>query len=141
MQRVLRSWSENPSPGVRYFSGTAVYSTTFDLAPAALARGARLLLDLGDVRELADISVNGKPLGTVWTPPFRVDITAAVHTGRNALAVRIANLWVNRLIGDAQPDAEAKFTFTVIPTYRADAPLRESGLLGPVTLRTITSVH
>ena len=138
-RHVLQPWNESASPGIRYFSGTAVYTTAFDLPSSALVRGARLMLDLGEVRELADIAVNGKPLGTVWTAPFRVDVTRAVHAGRNLLAVKVANLWVNRLIGDAQPDATEKFTFTVIPTYRADAPLRESGLLGPVTLRRISS--
>jgi hypothetical protein len=129
-QQTLASWTANPDPAVRYFSGTAVYETSFDLSPAQL--GAGLSLDLGDVRELAGVTLNGKALGTVWTPPFRVDISKAVRAGRNALRIEVANLWVNRLIGDAQPDAAHKFTFTVIPTYRADAPLRESGLLGPV---------
>ena len=135
VQKTLRPWSE--LPGTRYFSGTAVYTSTFDLPPKALSRGAKLMLELGDVRELADVSVNGKPLGTVWTPPFRVDATGAVHPGRNVLSVKVANLWVNRLIGDAQPGAKARFTFTVIPTYRPDAPLRVSGLIGPVTLRVV----
>ncbi len=82
-----------------------------------------------------------KALGTVWTPPFRVDITSAVHAGRNALQIKIANLWVNRLIGDAQPDVKTKYTFTVIPTYRPDAPLRASGLLGPVTIQRSAAIH
>ncbi len=72
--------------------------------------------------------LNGKWLGS-RTAPFRLDVTAAIRPGRNRLTVRIANLWVNRLIGDAQPGATHKFSFTTIPTYRADA-LRASGLLG-----------
>ncbi len=135
LQRDLKSWSGSTNPGVKYFSGTATYTATFDLPRATFANAAWLTLDLGKVRELAGVTVNGKPLGTVWTPPFRIDITKAARPGRNLLQIKVANLWVNRLIGDAQPGAKAKYTFTVIPTYRADAPLRESGLLGPVIIQ------
>jgi len=99
-----------------------------------LTKGTRLLLDLGDVREVAEVSLNGKPLGTAWTKPFALDIAGA-RPGKNQLSIRVANLWVNRLIGDAQPGAVQKYSRTTIPTYRADAPLRPSGLLGPVLIR------
>jgi hypothetical protein len=135
VQRDLHSWSEDTNSGIRYFSGTATYTTSFDLPATAFAHGAPLTLDLGKVRELASVTLNGKDLGTVWTPPFRVDIGKAARPGRNVLQIKVANLWVNRLIGDAQPDARVKYTFTTIPTYRADAPLRESGLLGPVVVQ------
>lgn len=131
-QTALQSWSASKIPGVRYFSGTGSYTTSFNLPK--VTPGARLWLDLGDVRELASVSLNGKDLGIVWTPPFRLDITGAAKPGRNVLAVKVTNLWVNRLIGDAQAGAHP-YTFTTIPTYRADAPLRESGLLGPVQVR------
>ncbi len=126
------SWSNNSDSRIRYFSGTATYSKSFE-RPKKMA-GRRLVLDLGDVREVADVWLNGKWLGSRWTAPFRLDATAAIRPGRNTLTIKIANLWVNRLIGDAQPGATHKFSFTTIPTYRADAPLRASGLLGPVTL-------
>jgi hypothetical protein len=131
---TLRSWSENPDPGVRYFSGTAIYEKNFTLSPDAGKRGSRLALDLGDLRDVAEVSLNGQSLGILWNPPFVLDITAVVRPGRNRLQVKVANLWVNRLIGDAQPDANTKYTFTTIPTYEANAPLRTSGLLGPVRL-------
>ena len=92
-----------------------------------------MILDLGDVRELADVVVNKQPIATVWRPPYRVDITKALAAGNNTIGVRVTNLWVNRLIGDAQPGAD-KVTFTVSPPYTAGAPLRPSGLLGPVRL-------
>ncbi|WP_341769306.1 glycosylhydrolase-like jelly roll fold domain-containing protein, partial [Enterobacter hormaechei] len=82
---------------------------------------------------LAQVSVNGVNTGTAWHAPYRVDIGAATRPGRNRLAIRVANLWVNRMIGDAQPGA-TKITWTASPTYRADAKLRPSGLIGPVTL-------
>jgi hypothetical protein len=128
---ALRSWSDNPDSGVRYFSGTAVYTKSFTLAPHD---GRHLALDLGDLREVAEVTLNGHPLGILWNPPFVLDITDAVQSGLNQLQVKVANLWVNRLIGDGQPDVKAKYTFTTIPTYEADAPLRASGLLGPVQI-------
>jgi hypothetical protein len=127
-QTSLSSWSEDP--GTRYFSGVATYEKQFVLPQSV--RGARLTLDLGDVRDVAEVSLNGKVLGTAWTAPFAVALTNA-RPGINRLTVKVANLWVNRLIGDAQ--GGKKYGFATIPTYRADAPLRPSGLLGPVTVR------
>ena len=128
----LKSWSDNADPGVRYFSGTGTYTRDFVLD--ARKHSARVVLDLGELREVAEVSVNGKTIGTLWNPPFTLDITDAVHPGKNTLEVKVANLWVNRLIGDQQPDAKVKYTFTTIPTYEGDAPLRTSGLLGPVKI-------
>lgn len=128
----LASLSEQEDPTVRYFSGEAVYWKSFRL-PAGARRGQPLWLDLGAVGDLAEVSVNGKRVGTVWNAPFRIDIGNAVRTGDNRLEIKVANLWVNRLIGDAQPGAK-KTTFVAIPTYKPDAPLRPSGLIGPVTL-------
>jgi hypothetical protein len=124
---TLVSWTERPEPEVRYFSGTATYNTTFD----SPAQRGRVVLDLGDVRELATVSVNGTAVASLWRPPFRVDITDAIKRGRNDISIGVTNLWVNRLIGDAQPGAK-QHTFTTGPTYLPDAPLRPSGLLGPV---------
>ncbi|HEY0106648.1 MAG TPA: glycosyl hydrolase [Rhizomicrobium sp.] len=131
VQKDLQSWSDSAEPGVRYFSGSAVYTKRFTL-PAA-AKG-RLTLDLGDLHEVAEVSLNGHPLGILWNPPFTMDITGAVRSGENVLQVKVANLWVNRLIGDMQPGVTQKYTFTTIPTYEPDAPLRSSGLLGPVRI-------
>jgi hypothetical protein len=82
---------------------------------------------------VAQVTINGKLVGTSWHAPFRLDVSDAVKAGRNHIEVQVANLWVNRLIGDAQPGAQ-KVTFTTLPTYRAAAPLRPSGLIGPVVL-------
>jgi hypothetical protein len=125
----LVSWSDRNDPGVKYYSGTATYRKTIDM-PAAKA-GQRVLLDLGDVRELAEVTLNGRPVGISWHPPYRLDVTSALRAGVNALEIKVTNLWVNRLIGDQQSGAK-KYTFTAMPTYKADAPLRPSGLLGPV---------
>ena len=133
----LISWTEDRDEGVRYFSGVATYRNTF--AVEQLAKGQRLLLDLGRVRFIAEIFVNGRSVGTVWKPPYRVDITDAVRLGQNELAVEVANTWSNRLVGDARTEGRdycrtniAKSLTWQVPWK--DTPLLESGLLGPVTL-------
>jgi hypothetical protein len=131
----LTSWSRNADPGVKYFSGTGVYTGTIQ-APAAWFRSrARLFLDLGDVKNLAVVSLNGKQFEILWKPPFRVDVTAALKEGANRIEVRVTNLWANRLIGDEQPDAAKKYTWTASwVRYSASSPLLPSGLLGPVRI-------
>lgn len=131
----LAPLNESVDPLVKYFSGVTTYTTSFD-APRRKKSGTSLMLDLGKVGELAEVSVNGLKMGTVWHAPFRIDIGAAVKPGRNRLEVKVANLWVNRLIGDAQQNAK-KVTFTTMPTYKSSAPLRPSGLIGPVTLSNL----
>ncbi len=117
-------------PGVRYFSGIATYSAELTLANRPTP-GAAVMLDLGRLGDVAEVRVNGTLVGTPWHAPYRVDLAGAARKGRNRIEVKVANLWVNRLIGDAQPGA-TKVTYTTMPTYRADAPLRSSGLIGPV---------
>jgi hypothetical protein len=128
----LASFSEHSDPAIKYFSGVATYTRTFQL-PKSPAAGKPLVLDLGHVGDVAEVRINGKFAGTAWKAPYRLDIGTLAHTGENKLEIRVADLWVNRLIGDAQPGAK-KITYTSMPTYEADAPLRLSGLLGPVTL-------
>lgn len=130
----LASLSDQADPGVRYFSGMATYTSSFVL-PKSVKSGAPLWLNLGEVGEIAEVSVNGKHVGYAWHKPYRVDLSGAVRNGVNSVEVKVANLWVNRLIGDAQPGAK-KVTWTSFPTYSADAALRPSGLIGPVTLET-----
>ena len=128
----LGSWSDSTEPGIKYFSGTGTYTQELNVPAAWLADGAELWLDLGDVRNLAEVSVNGKPLGVLWKAPYRVNVTAALHAGANAVSIAVTDLWVNRLIGDAQPGVSTKYTFTVPSFYKADSPLLPAGLLGPV---------
>jgi hypothetical protein len=130
----LGSLSEQTEPSVKYFSGTATYTKSFAL-PSAARPGAPLLLNLGTVGDLAEVRVNGRVVGTVWHAPYRIDIGAAVKRGQNQLEIRVANLWVNRFVGDSQPNA-TRIAYTAMPTYTAKAPLRPSGLIGPVTLET-----
>jgi hypothetical protein len=128
----LASWSDNPDEGVKYFSGTGAYTTTVQAQAGWFKAGAKLWIDLGDVKNLAEVTVNGKPLGIVWHAPYRVDATGALKAGANEITVKVTNAWVNRLIGDQQPDAQTKYTFTAVKPYKVDSPLLPSGLLGPV---------
>ena len=128
----LKPLNEFEPPAIRYFSGVATYSTTYSL-PEQPTTNRTLWLDLGNIGDVAEVHVNGQAAGITWFPPYRVDISKLLKAGDNVIEVQVANLWVNRLIGDQQPGAE-KITFVAAPTYVPDAPLRPSGLLGPVTL-------
>jgi hypothetical protein len=131
---ALSSWSDKTDPGIKYFSGTAVYTKTIQMPANGFKSGAAIWLDLGDVKNIAEVSVNGQPLGILWKAPFRVDATSALKAGANQLEIKVTNLWVNRLIGDKQPDADKKYTYTAVEFYQADSPLLPSGLLGPVKI-------
>jgi hypothetical protein len=134
----LTSWSDNSNQGVKYFSGTATYTKTIHAKSEWFKTNTHLWLDLGSVKELADVTLNGKRLGTVWKAPYRVDTRSALRRGDNRLTIRVTNLWVNRLIGDQQPNTSVKYTFTTFKPYGASSPLLPSGLLGPVQLLSIT---
>ncbi len=132
---TLSSWSENADAGIRYFSGTASYQNTIRLA--AVDAEARQVLQLGKVRNIAEVMVNGQSAGIVWKEPFEVDVTSLLHEGDNELDVKVTNLWVNRLIGDQQPGCKRRITYTDAHYYAPDAPLEESGLMGPVKIMEI----
>jgi len=127
----LIAWNDSPDEGVKYFSGAGTYAKTIQASPDWFKPGAALWIDLGDVKNLAEVTVNGKSLGIVWHAPYRVDATHVLKPGPNAVTIKVINAWVNRLIGDQQPNA-AQYTFTVVKPYKADSPLQPSGLLGPV---------
>jgi len=127
---TLRSWTESSEPGIKFYSGTARYSTRVNI-PA----GTSYTLDLGEVREIAEVWLNGKPLGVLWKKPFAVALGGAAKAGENELEVEVVNLWPNRLIGDQQLPAEQRRTSTNITKFTATSPLMPSGLLGPVVLR------
>jgi hypothetical protein len=130
----LMSWTESPDDGVKYFSGTATYQKDFPLPQGFTGKNRRVYLDLGSVKNLARVILNGKALGVLWKVPFRTDITDAVKDGNNHLEVKITNLWPNRLIGDQKLPEDKRITWASVSLYKADSPLLPSGLLGPVTV-------
>jgi hypothetical protein len=167
----LISWTESPDAGVKYFSGTAEYQTRFDVPEELVGEGRALVLDLGRVGCIAEVTLNDKPLGIWWKAPFTADVSGVVVAGRNTLKVSVTNLWANRLIGDEQfpedrewngkplkawpgwfhagaahPMSEARpvkerLTFTTWKHYTKDSALLDSGLMGPVTLRPAVKVQ
>jgi hypothetical protein len=154
----LTSWSAHHNLGVKYFSGTAIYTKTVSVPPGMLGPRRRLYLDLGKVEVMARVVLNGTDLGVLWKPPFLVDITGVVRPGGNTLEVNVVNLWINRLIGDEQlpedsqrnsngtlkewpkwliegkPSPSGRLTFTSWRLWKKGDDLVPSGLLGPVRL-------
>ncbi|MFI5457548.1 MAG: glycosylhydrolase-like jelly roll fold domain-containing protein [Isosphaerales bacterium] len=152
----LVSWSDHADPRVKAYSGTATYRTTFEVPAHLPGASRRLELDLGRVEVMAGVTLNGKDLGTLWKPPYRVDATAAVRPGANLLEVSVVNLWVNRLIADEalpedshrNPDGTlqawpswlqagrtsptGRFSFTSWRLWKKGDAAVASGLLGPV---------
>lgn len=152
----LEDWTKRPEEGVRYFSGRAVYSKVFDwMRPAG---SGPLYLDLGTVKDLARVRLNGRDLGVLWKRPCRVEITEALRQGGNTLEVEVVNLWLNRMIGDermaedserkkgemaswpqwvmeGKPSPTGRRTFTTWRLCEKDDVLVESGLLGPVMIK------
>jgi hypothetical protein len=131
----LDDWTARPEPGIRYYSGRATYAREFDLPVLDAAAGSPIYLDLGCVRNLAQVRLNGVDLGVVWTAPWRVDISPAVRPQGNRLEIDVVNLWPNRLIGDAALPAEQRRTVTNVKKFTPESPLLSSGLLGPVTIQ------
>jgi hypothetical protein len=136
---TLMSWSDSTDAGVKYFSGTGAYTKTIQAAGDWFKKGAHLWIDLGEVKNLAEVTVNGKPLGIVWHAPYRVDATSALKPGANEVTIKVINAWVNRLIGDQQPDATTKYTFADVKPYKANSTLQPSGLLGPVQVYSVAT--
>lgn len=133
----LYSLSRSDIAGVRYFSGIASYSTAFVLAGNKVPGPDGLRLNLGKVESVAEVLLNGEPLGTVWCAPFAIcgeQLCKALRPGANELEVRVAVLWPNRLIGDLRGDGGKVCTMAGFPFYKASDPLLPSGLIGPVSL-------
>ncbi len=156
---ALEDWSRRPEDGIRHYSGAAIYRTTFKVP--SVATGQRVLLDLGRVEVMAEVTLNGEKLGILWKSPYRVDVTGRLKPGVNQLEVKVVNLWVNRQIGDERlpedsdrnPNGTLKawpqwlldgkssptgrHTFTTWRLWKKNDPLIASGLLGPVRLISV----
>ena len=130
----LYDWSEHPDESIRYFSGMAVYTTTVGIPKKS---GQNLYIDLGKVTAMAKVKVNGQYAGGIWTAPYRVDISGFVKEGNNVIEVEVCNTWVNRLIGDQRLPENERRVKSIVSPWKADSPLQESGLLGPVTLYSV----
>jgi hypothetical protein len=138
----LKSWTDFDLPQIKYYSGKAIYRKTFDLSHEEL-KDNRIIIDLGNVKEMASVTINGKQLQVIWSAPFRFDLTPYLKAGTNELKVEVVNMWVNQLIGDGKLPENERVTRTNINKF--DAPdaekyLRVSGLMGPVRLMLVKEV-
>ena len=151
---TLADWSLREEEGIRYYSGIARYSISFDLPDTIQTdENKGLFLNLGTVNNLARVTLNGTDMGVVWTSPWQIRINKDVRKKDNFLKIEIANLWINRLIGDekmpwdgiengkwpewlinGKPRTSGRYTFTTYRYYKKDDPLLKSGLIGPVTI-------
>lgn len=155
----LLDWSTHKEESIKHYSGTATYRKTFTISSKDLQDKHPIYLDLGDVQQIAQVSVNGEKLSTLWKPPFALDISHVVKAGENQLAIAVTNTWVNRLIGDeALPDTSGyqmvgdtvswlnnnekppkseRVTFTGYNFFAKENKrvLQSAGLIGPVTLK------
>ncbi len=133
----LLAWNKSTDPGIQYFSGSATYTKTVESPASWFRPGVQILLSLGEVHEIASVNINGKYVGTAWKAPFQIDVSGALQPGLNKIEIRVTNLWVNRLIGDAQPNAK-RYAFTDITPYKADSSLLPSGWIGPASFLSVT---
>jgi hypothetical protein len=141
----LISWTEHKEKGIKYFSGTATYENNFTVSKEAIDGKKVINLDLGEVYDVAEILINGKSAGVLWTKPYKLNIEEFVKEGENKLEVQVTNLWVNRITGDLELPEGKKFTRTNRPfvePYEQNVDKnpqpRTSGLLGPVIIKEIT---
>jgi len=133
--KQLDDWTMNQNDSVKYYSGIAYYKKDFKLT--ALNKNARVILDLGMVKAIAKVIVNGMEVGGIWTAPYQVDITSALKSGNNELEIKVVNTWQNRLIGDSKLPVEERKTYFDYSKYILNSTLEPSGLTGPVKLEII----
>ena len=122
---ALTSWTASSNSGVKYFSGTATYIKDLNAPASWFHSGHHLYLDLGTVRDIAQVQINGKPAGLVWAPPYRVDVTSVLRAGLNHLRIEVTNEWTNRIIGDRVLPADQR----VLP--QSNAPPARGPVFGP----------
>jgi hypothetical protein len=134
---TLKSFTTSSDSGVKYFSGTASYTRSLQVPATWFARDRRVVLSLGDVRDIAEVVVNGTALPQAWKAPFEVDVTRALRPGTNTLEIRVTNQWTNRIIGDRALPPEKKVLSSAPQFFGGPPPLQLAGLLGPVTLVAI----
>jgi hypothetical protein len=131
----LTDWTSSANDSIKYYSGTAIYTTKFNFN--AKLKSQNTLINLGKITAMAKVYLNGKYVGGLWTSPYTLDISSFVQNGTNELKIEVVNTWMNRLIGDSKlPESERK-TWCPVNSYKPDSQLQSSGLLGPVTISTV----
>lgn len=132
----LSDWTLSDNDSIKYYSGTAMYRTSFEMDN--ILPGKKIFINLGKLTAMAKVKVNGKDVGGVWTSPYQLDISTAVKSGNNEIEISVVNNWMNRLIGDQQVSEENRPTWSQEIPYNKDSPLQPSGLMGPVRILEIS---
>ncbi|MCH5597848.1 glycosyl hydrolase [Niabella ginsengisoli] len=130
----LTSWTEHKSDAVKYYSGTAVYTNHFSVDN--IVKDKPVFLTIDSVFNIATVKVNGVDCGTIWTPPYQLDISKAIKTGANSIEIKVSNTWANRLIGDMALPENKRITWTTAPLNILEGkPLLKAGLVGGVKIQ------
>ncbi len=129
----LKSWTEFTEPEIKYFSGTAIYSTTYKYKKLADSVKS-MYLEFDSVYNIASIKINGLDCGSLWTKPYKVDVLHIFKEGMNTIEIAVTNTWHNRLIGDALLPVTERKTFTTAPFRLGAKPLEPAGIFGRITL-------
>lgn len=132
---TLDNLSDNANDSIRYFSGTATYTTSINLDRAG--RGEHTFMAFDNVGTMAKVYINGKYAGGVWTAPYRLDVTDFVKDGRNDVKVEVVNTWVNRIVGDMNLPESERETYLFVNHLNAKTPLPPSGIIGKVKFETV----
>jgi len=139
----LTSWTDSETDGIKYFSGTACYSKTLNINPDQVKEDRRIFIDLGEVKDIAEVFINDQSAGILWKEPYKLDITDYINGGENDLDIEITNMWVNRLTGDMLSETGEPYCRTNHPYVRQDNwagggdetyRIQKSGLMGPVKI-------
>lgn len=129
----LESWTISTDEGIKYFSGTASYLKTFNASNQWFQSGAKIVLDMGKVGDIAEVTLNGTPVGIFWKAPYQADITSVLKKGENRLEIKVTNQWTNRLLGDMKATPDKKVLNSSLRVFSGQK-MNDSGLLGPLTI-------
>jgi hypothetical protein len=131
----LQDWTVSENDSIKYYSGTATYSITFNVSEES--ENCDIVIDFGSLTAMGKVKVNGNYVGGVWTHPYKLNVTKWVKPGQNDLEIEVVNNWMNRLIGDHNLPENQRRTWCFVNPYNAQSPLQPSGLFGPATVQSI----
>lgn len=135
-RETLFDWSKEEDEQIRYYSGTAIYKMTFRWKNK-LKKDEQVYLNLGKICDIATVRLNGVECGTIWTAPYRADITATLKKGVNELEIEVTNMWANALKGADEGKAPFDGIWTNAKYRRAEKTLLPAGLFGPLSFSVI----
>jgi hypothetical protein len=131
----LKDWSLSENEKIKYYSGTAIYKTSFELVE--LPENNELFVNLGDISVMAKVKINGVEIGGTWMAPYRLKATKHLKKGTNQLEIEVVNLWRNQLIKDKYLPVDKRYTWHLVDDIKEGEAVQSSGLLGPVSIEIV----